>query len=276
MNIQSAINREIFAPLDQKLLVAIEVRRRNRKKASFLTAGRQKKYATFICLSASNKAPPQLFITKVKQFEGSPRFTKRSQWTAEQLRQVNGINPDKDSPEFDLTFDRSCDQWVAGSAAEKCMFIQVLFHACRHYWEGKAGQTNPGQPGEQPASGSQEGRKAPVVPRHPDFVNCQSKLMADACSVNMVIYRCKIFLSRMKNSMMSPRGRPRCEGKQASVKTRTPSPARGGMTKAVRRASQVLVERGDFPGRAEVKHAHMADSGRRHAGAARKVRTRTA
>ncbi|XP_076129020.1 syntaxin binding protein 6 (amisyn), like [Alosa pseudoharengus] len=51
MSMQSTINRDIFVPLDQKLLVAIEVKRRNRRKLPFLSAGR--KYATFICLSGN-------------------------------------------------------------------------------------------------------------------------------------------------------------------------------------------------------------------------------
>lgn len=46
-------------------------------------------------LKVTNTSPHQLLITKVKQFSGSPSFTRRSQWTVEQLKQVNGINPNK-------------------------------------------------------------------------------------------------------------------------------------------------------------------------------------
>lgn len=53
MNIQSAISREIFIPSDEKLLVAIEVRRRIRRKLSFLKAGLKKDYLTFLCLSGN-------------------------------------------------------------------------------------------------------------------------------------------------------------------------------------------------------------------------------
>ncbi|XP_031437629.1 syntaxin binding protein 6 (amisyn), like isoform X2 [Clupea harengus] len=279
MSIQSIINKEIFAPSDQKLLVSIEVRRRNKRKLPFLSASRKGKYATFICLSATNKLPAQLFITKVKQFEGSPRFAKRSQWTVEQLRQVNGINPNKDCPEFDLVFDRSFDQWVAGSDAEKCMFIQVLYHACQNNWMCKEGPANPGEVRDPQKPGGSEGRKGPAVPRT-NFINCQSKLMEDACSMNMVIYRCKIFLNRMKCSMLPPpRRRPAAQGKSAGVKSRTPSPARparsGSMKKAVRRASQALGERGDRLLRAEDKTAHMKDRARLFSDTANKVRTRT-
>lgn len=118
-------------------------------------------------------------ITKVKQFQGSSAFVKRSQWTMEQLRQVNGIDSNKvsvassdrvhltnlappsplshvvsglvlkDCPEFDLMFENAFDQWVAGSAGEKCTFIQVLHHACQRYSSA----------------------------RKPEFINCQSKLL---------------------------------------------------------------------------------------------------
>lgn len=43
----------------------------------------------------TNKKPSHVSITKVKQFQGSSTFVKRSQWTMEQLRQVNGIDSNK-------------------------------------------------------------------------------------------------------------------------------------------------------------------------------------
>lgn len=54
----------------------------------------------YIVCVVTNTRPQQLLITKVKQFVGSSAFTRRSQWTVEQLRQVNGINPNKVSRLF--------------------------------------------------------------------------------------------------------------------------------------------------------------------------------
>ena len=82
----------------------------------------------------------------------------------------------QDCPEFDLVFDRSFDQWVAGSDAEKCMFIQVLYHACQNNWMCKEGPANPGEVRDPQKPGGSEGRKGPAVPRT-NFINCQSKLM---------------------------------------------------------------------------------------------------
>ncbi|KAI4896462.1 hypothetical protein NFI96_022330 [Prochilodus magdalenae] len=244
MNIQSAISREIFAPRDEKLLVAIEVKKRRRSRLPFLTAGRKRDYVTFLCLSVANKRPAQVFITKVKRYPGSPHFAKRSQWSVEQLRRVDGSNPNKDSPEFDLGFDHNYDQWVAGSAAEKCMFVQILYHACQNYWEGRLGpasvgtsgdQKGPAAPGDQPgAPGVVERKKVQSALRPTEFTNCQSKLLGDACSVNMVIYRCKIFLNRMRNSMISGQGHPQGDSQkgESECSTAKASTAKASTAKA--------------------------------------------
>uniref|UniRef100_A0A665WJ11 Syntaxin binding protein 6 (amisyn), like n=1 Tax=Echeneis naucrates TaxID=173247 RepID=A0A665WJ11_ECHNA len=196
MNVHSTINKEVFVPHDERMLVAVEVWRRKRKRMSFLPAGPKGNYATFICLSVTNTRPHQLLITKVKKFGGVSSFTRRSQWTVEQLRQVNGINPNKDSPEFDLIFDNTVDQWVASSSAEKCIFVQILYHACQTYSEGKTGTL--GKVGK---------RKSYVLPKQTEFINCQSKLTGDASTVNLVIYRCKAFLNRIKNVMVAKQRR---------------------------------------------------------------------
>ncbi|NWY95050.1 STXB6 protein, partial [Loxia curvirostra] len=157
MNAKSAISKEIFAPHDERMLGAVQVKRRTKKKIPFLATGGQGEYLTYICLSVicfsmcsvTNKKPAQASITKVKQFEGSTSFVRRTQWMLEQLRQVNGIDPNRDSPEFDLLFENAFDQWVANTASEKCTFFQVLHHTCQRY----------------------------LTDKKPEFINCQSKIM---------------------------------------------------------------------------------------------------
>ncbi|XP_040824776.1 syntaxin-binding protein 6 isoform X2 [Ochotona curzoniae] len=104
---------------------------------------------SILLLAVTNKKPTQASITKVKQFEGSTSFVRRSQWMLEQLRQVNGIDPNRDSAEFDLLFENTFDQWVASTASEKCTFFQILHHTCQRY----------------------------LTDRKPEFINCQSKIM---------------------------------------------------------------------------------------------------
>ncbi|XP_034555437.1 syntaxin binding protein 6 (amisyn), like [Notolabrus celidotus] len=288
MNLQSAINKEIFIPRDERLLVAVEVQRRRRKRMSFLPTGAKAEYKTFICLSVTNKRPHQLHITKVKQFEGSSSFTSRSQWTVEQLRQVNGINPNKDSPEFDLIFDNTEDQWVASSSPEKCIFVQILYHACQTYWEGKAGSlgktvklgkaSRKGKPGQSSQQGvgagpsvSQPGpssrtlqarRKSYVPPKQTEFINCQSKLTGDACTMNLVIYRCKAFLNRMKTMMVSNPSRTASGGAAGSG---------SAMANVVQRMNVALGERGDRLSRAEDKTVDLMQRAQQFADTAHKL-----
>lgn len=286
MNIQSAINKELFIPQNERMLVAVEVERRKRKRLSFLPTAAKGGYTTFICLSVTNSKPHQLHITKVKQFEGSPSFTRRSQWTVEQLRQVNGINPNKDSPEFDLVFDNTVDQWVASSAAEKCIFVQILYHACQTYWEGKAGikpgkvsrkgranhtaldpvSTGPGEPTSSQRSRTlQTRRKSYVPPRQTEFINCQSKLTGDAGVMNLAIYRCKAFLNRMKNMMVPNRNRSQGRGPPGQRLSG------GTVANVVQRMNVALGERGDRLTRAEDKTVELMHRAQQFADNAHKL-----
>lgn len=222
MNIQSAINKEVFAPCGERLLVAVEVQRGRRKYRSFLSMRAKGDYTTFICVSVTKSKPHQVYITKVKQF-GDSLFTRRSQWTVVELRQVNGINPQKDSPEFELTFDNTVDHWVASSAADKCVFVQVLYCACQTHWRNQSrgvgitatpdrnqkkvphseNTTGPSEsPGPTPVSRTLLARrKSFVPPKQTQFINCQAKLTRDAHRMNLAIYRCKAFLNRIKSKM---------------------------------------------------------------------------
>ncbi|KAG9480940.1 syntaxin-binding protein 6 [Eleutherodactylus coqui] len=150
MSAKATISKEVFSPQDERMLGAVLVKRRTKKKIPFLATGGQGEYRTYICLSVTNKRPSQVYITKVKQFEGSACFVRRSQWTLDQLRQVNGIDPNRESPEFDLQFDNASDQWVASSGSEKFTFFQILHHTCQRY----------------------------LSDRKPEFINCQSRLFS--------------------------------------------------------------------------------------------------
>lgn len=208
----------------------------------------------------------------------------------EQLRQVNGINPNKDSPEFDLVFDNTVDQWVASSAAEKCIFVQILYHACQTYWEGKAGslgkagklgkvsnQRRVSQgahhevragPSDSPASASrtlQARRKSYIPPKQAEFINCQSKLTGDACTMNLVIYRCKAFLNRVKNMMVANQSHSHSRG-QPGQRVRGST-----MGNVVHRVNVALGERGDRLTRAEDKTVELMHKAQQFADTAHKL-----
>ncbi|XP_029688425.1 syntaxin-binding protein 6 isoform X1 [Takifugu rubripes] len=232
MSAKSAISKEVFIPHDEKMLAAVQVKRRTKKKIPFLATGGQGDYMTFICLSVTNKKPAHVSLTKVKQFQGSSSFAKRSQWTLDQLRQVNGIDPNKDCPEFDLMFENAFDQWSAGSSGEKCTFIQILHHTCQRYCSA----------------------------RKPEFINCQSKLLGDS-----VISHCKVYLRKAKKEFVSGRGR--LQGRGNSIL----HSAADSVTSAVQKASQALNERGERLGRAEDRTADMMNSAEQFAVTAHKL-----
>ena len=81
----------------------------------------------------TNKKPSSVSITKVKQFQGSSAFIKRSQWTIDQLRQVNGIDPNKVCSviHFSYLSFNSCYDYIARNdfRFNKSIYIH-LFSTC--------------------------------------------------------------------------------------------------------------------------------------------------
>lgn len=51
MSAKSAISKEVFIPHDEKMLAAVQVKRRTKKKIPFLATGGLGDYMTFICVS---------------------------------------------------------------------------------------------------------------------------------------------------------------------------------------------------------------------------------
>ncbi|XP_067847091.1 syntaxin-binding protein 6 isoform X1 [Heptranchias perlo] len=233
MSAKSAISKEIFAPHDERMLGAVQVKRRTKKKIPFLATGGQGEYLTYICLSVTNKKPALVSITKVKQFEGSTSFVRRSQWMLEQLRQVNGIDPNRDCPEFDLVFENAIDQWVASTASEKCTFFQILHNISQRYLSDKK----------------------------PEFINCQSKVMGDEKPSHIVQNTTKIEKNR-KEDEVNP---------EVATGNSILHSAADSVTSAVQKASQALNERGERLGRAEERTAEMMNTSQQFAETAHKL-----
>lgn len=94
----------------------------------------------FRCLSVSvgGGRPHQLLITKVKKFGDSSSFTRRSRWTVEQLRQVNGIDPNKVSFSINTDFkrrhqNRSVLFCACVKLANRLKFIQLQRRSLRYF-----------------------------------------------------------------------------------------------------------------------------------------------
>lgn len=95
---------------------------------------------------------------------------------------------------------------MANSSADKCIFVQILYHACQSYWkrkEGSAGKTGQAEKGQesqlqlQVAPGPVDGTppsvsttqpaqvKSRVTFSRPEFTNCQSKLTRGNCLLSL-------------------------------------------------------------------------------------------
>ncbi|CAB1331066.1 unnamed protein product [Coregonus sp. 'balchen'] len=149
----------------------------------------------------TNKKPSHVSITKVKQFPGSSSFAKRSMWSIDQLKQVNGCDPNR-----------------------------ILHHTCQRY----SSQSKP------------------------EFVNCQSKLLGDDETVDSVVFRCKVFLNRMRKEVVL---NSRRQGRRLLLEGNSIlHSAADSVTSAVQKASQALNERGERLGRAEEKTGEMKNS----------------
>lgn len=61
MSAKAAISKEVFIPHDEKMLAAVQVKRRTKKKIPFLATGGQGDYMTFICLSGQRTNATLLF-----------------------------------------------------------------------------------------------------------------------------------------------------------------------------------------------------------------------
>uniref|UniRef100_A0A672GG82 Syntaxin binding protein 6 (amisyn) n=1 Tax=Salarias fasciatus TaxID=181472 RepID=A0A672GG82_SALFA len=65
MSAKSAINKEVFIPHDEKMLAAVQVKRRTKKKIPFLATGGQGDYMTFICLSVFSRC--KVFMNRMRK-----------------------------------------------------------------------------------------------------------------------------------------------------------------------------------------------------------------
>ena len=77
----------------------------------------------FFVFPVTNRKPSQLSITKVKQFQGSSAFTKRSMWTIDQLQQINGIDPNRVSMSPQLHRSASLNTLPLQSMGKETCFL---------------------------------------------------------------------------------------------------------------------------------------------------------
>ncbi|KAK3700425.1 hypothetical protein QZH41_004483 [Actinostola sp. cb2023] len=108
--IRHNLQREVFKPSEERLYAVVNVTK----------AGKKKK-ASFLCAAVTIDKPETVSIYQVKKTD-KDTFKKKASWRFRDLKIIDGKDATKETPEFDLHFEKTY-KWVASSYAEKLNFI---------------------------------------------------------------------------------------------------------------------------------------------------------
>ncbi|KAH0520206.1 Exocyst complex component 1 [Microtus ochrogaster] len=123
--IKHALQRDIFTPSDERLLSIVNV----------CKAGKKKKNC-FLCATVTTERPVQVKVVKVKKSDKGDFYKRQIAWALRDLAVVDAKDAIKESPEFDLHFEKIY-KWVASSTAEKNAFISCIWKLNQRYLRKK-------------------------------------------------------------------------------------------------------------------------------------------
>ncbi|XP_056414323.1 exocyst complex component 1 isoform X6 [Hyla sarda] len=123
--IKHALQRDIFTPNDERLLSIVNV----------CKAGKKKKNC-FLCATVTTEWPAQVRVVKVKKSDKGDFYKTQTAWLLNDLSMVDAKDALKESPDFDLHFDKVY-KWVASSPAEKNAFISCIWKLNQRYLRKK-------------------------------------------------------------------------------------------------------------------------------------------
>ncbi|XP_053433648.1 exocyst complex component 1 isoform X10 [Nycticebus coucang] len=123
--IKHALQRDIFTPNDERLLSIVNV----------CKAGKKKKNC-FLCATVTTERPVQVKVVKVKKSDKGDCYKRQVAWALRDLAVVDAKDAIKESPEFDLHFEKIY-KWVASSTAEKNAFISCIWKLNQRYLRKK-------------------------------------------------------------------------------------------------------------------------------------------
>ncbi|KAL7644538.1 UNVERIFIED_CONTAM: hypothetical protein RMT77_004074 [Armadillidium vulgare] len=119
--IRHSLQKEVFDISEEKLIGILNVTK----------PGKKKKKISFLCAAINKEKPVCAFIHQIKENDKGS-LKKKNTWPVFELQVVDGKDENKETAEFDLTFDRVY-KWVASSVPERNSFIQVLWKICCRY-----------------------------------------------------------------------------------------------------------------------------------------------
>ncbi|XP_030126972.3 exocyst complex component 1 isoform X3 [Taeniopygia guttata] len=123
--IKHALQRDIFTPNDERLLSIVNVCKAGKKKRN-----------CFLCATVTTERPVQVNVVKVKKSDKGDFYKRQTAWALRDLVVVDAKDAVKESPEFDLHFDKVY-KWVASSTVEKNTFISCIWKLNQRYLRKK-------------------------------------------------------------------------------------------------------------------------------------------
>ncbi|XP_019142796.1 exocyst complex component 1 isoform X1 [Corvus cornix cornix] len=123
--IKHALQRDIFTPNDERLLSIVNVCKAGKKKRN-----------CFLCATVTTERPVQVNVVKVKKSDKGDFYKRQTAWALRDLAVVDAKDAVKESPEFDLHFDKVY-KWVASSTVEKNTFISCIWKLNQRYLRKK-------------------------------------------------------------------------------------------------------------------------------------------
>ncbi|NXN78131.1 EXOC1 protein, partial [Bombycilla garrulus] len=123
--IKHALQRDIFTPNDERLLSIVNVCKAGKKKRN-----------CFLCATVTTERPVQVNVIKVKKSDKGDFYKRQTAWALRDLAVVDAKDAVKESPEFDLHFDKVY-KWVASSTVEKNTFISCIWKLNQRYLRKK-------------------------------------------------------------------------------------------------------------------------------------------
>lgn len=143
---RSAIQKEIFSPLEERLVAIVNVTKPGRKKkSSFLClSGKimccRYQFCRFFSFTAVNRQDKQAYVSRVKPVErkggggvssvipvDGASYRKTKTWGLGEIRVIDGHSTATEVTEFDLHIDKTVYKWVASNVTEKKSFISCIF-----------------------------------------------------------------------------------------------------------------------------------------------------
>jgi len=126
-DIKSTLIKELFTPINERLLAAIQITK---------TGGKKKKF-TYLCVSVT-LTNPVVHVSKWKKIDKNDQYKKQKDNNLKELKQVNGRSVEGSCADFDLIFDKSVIKASAQTVTQKRSFLENLYKICNRYLSASA------------------------------------------------------------------------------------------------------------------------------------------